>query len=150
MRYDERQARLGRVVRLDAGRALDRQPGAAEHEQVEVELARAPAAACAAPERPLEALQRGQQCRRAGLWRGARRDVERDDGIVEVRLVGDADRPRNVEARNATQPRPGQRGERANRRAERRARVADVAAEADVRPDPPRQGRSSTLARLGR
>ena len=72
------------VIGARTGRALDADPRAAEHEQVEVELARAPPAARPAPERPLELLEVGEELECATRGFLARRDVERDDGVAEI------------------------------------------------------------------
>ncbi len=60
------------------------------------------------------------------------RDVERDHGVAELGLVGDADRLGRVEARDPAQPRAGERGERPDRFGQRRLRIADVRPQADV------------------
>ena len=61
VRHDQRQRRLRRVVGAALGRPLDVDPVAAEHEQVEIHLARTPTLALLAAERPLEPLEREQQ-----------------------------------------------------------------------------------------
>ena len=71
---------------------------------------------------------------RSGIRAG--RDVERDHGVAELGLVGDADRLGRVEARDAAQARAGERGERPDRVGQRRLRIADVRSQADVRADP--------------
>ena len=63
---DDEVGRLDRVVGSGLRRPLDVDPVAAEDEQVEVELARAPALALLPAERPLDALERDQQRERAG------------------------------------------------------------------------------------
>ncbi len=67
MRDLEQPRRLRRIGlgldRAGLGRAVDREPGSAEDEQVEVELARTPAPPTPAPEVALEALQRREERR---------------------------------------------------------------------------------------
>ena len=114
---DLEQARRG--ARVDAcrrgpalGWALDADALPAEHEQVEVELARPPAIPLAAAERPLDPLERHEQGDGADLGVGAGRRVERHDRVQEVRLVGDADGLRSIEARDASEMRAWQGGQR--------------------------------------
>ena len=117
MRDLEQPCRLRRIrLRLDRaglGRAVDREPGATEDEQVEVELARTPAPPAAAPEVALEALQRREERRRARRRIRACRNVERDDRVAEVGLIGDADRGGDVQPGDAPKPHAGERGQRA-------------------------------------
>ena len=118
------------------GRPLDREAGAAEDEQVEVELARTPTAARRPAESTLELLERGQQLGGPGRRVNIRRDVDRRDRVVEVGLVRHSDRGGRVETRHAgeadaRQVREGHDGARQGR-----WRVADVPAEADVGADP--------------
>ena len=65
MRDDEQPIRLAGIQRHARGRALHRELSPAEDEQVEVELARAPALALLATEGALELLESHQQCSRA-------------------------------------------------------------------------------------
>ena len=55
---DNQVCRFGGIRRARVGRSIDIDSMAAENEQVEVELARAPALAIPAPERSLELLER--------------------------------------------------------------------------------------------
>ena len=118
-------------------RPLDREPVAAEDQEVEVELARPPALPLAPAELALEVLQRDEQVHGAGRGVRARRDVERDDGVQEVGLVGDTDGRRAVEARDAAEASAGQGAKRRHGVGQRPARVADVRPEPDVRPNAP-------------
>ena len=89
------------------GRPLDRDPRPTEDEQVEVELARAPAPSLPAPEGALERLELGQERQRPGRRVGSGRRVDRDDGVAELGLVGDADRRGRVQARHVAEAVPG-------------------------------------------
>ena len=104
--------RLRGVVAPGGGRALDLIGMAAEDEQVEVELAGAPALAVLPPEGALDRLEREQQGQCAGLRVGTGRDVEGDDRVAEVRLIRDADGRRGVQAGDTDEPgaRGGPRG----------------------------------------
>ncbi len=79
MRDDE--PRIGRPVDLLI----------AKQQQVEVDLARAPALARLAAEGHLDLLQGKEESRRAGFWVGAGRHLERGDGVEEVGLFDTAD-----------------------------------------------------------
>ena len=75
MRYDE----IGRLLWIRGPgllRSLDGDPMATEDEQVEIELARPPAFAVAAPERPLELLQGDEEGQRPGNRIGSPSHVE--------------------------------------------------------------------------
>ncbi len=139
MRDFEDLGRLRRVrIRIDRSRcrwALDVDASPPEHEQVEIELTRAPALARPAPEVALERLERGQQSDRAAFRVRQGGDVECDHCVAELGLVGDADRLGRVEPGNATEPRASQRGERSNRLGQRRLGIADVRPETDIRAD---------------
>ena len=123
-----------------------------EDEDVEVELARAPAPTLPPAELALEVLQRREQLERSRSS-GPRPagDVEGDDRVVEIGLVGDADRWRDVEPRDAPRRAPRERRERGDRLGQGRRGVADVRPETDVGADasglvtsvarPPRGGR---------
>lgn len=117
-------------------RPLDREAVAPEQEQVEVELAGPPAPAPATPGLPFEGLQRDEEVGGAGGGMGAGRDVERDHRVEEVRLVRHADRGRAVQARHPAEASAGKRAEVGDRPGQRRARVADVRSQPDVRPNP--------------
>jgi hypothetical protein len=125
-RCGERQAR---------GRAFDREPRSAEDQQVQVELAWAPAPALSSAERALEVLERDEELGGAGRRIGSRRHVEGDDGVEEVGLVCHADGLRAVEAGGATEASAGHGCQRRHGVGQRAARVADVRPEADVRPN---------------
>ena len=133
VRHDERRAALRGVVRLRFRRPFDGQVRSAEEQQVEVELARAPADARPAPERPLELLERREQRRRADLGCPACGDVDRNDGVVEFVLVDDADRGGGVQRRYSTEAGAGEGAEGADGGRHRRGRIADVRPETDVR-----------------
>jgi hypothetical protein len=79
-------------------------------EQVEIELARRPAPSVAAAEGPLDAFEGGQQPQgsRGGVRAGG--EVEGDDSVPELRLVGHPDGRRGIEARHAPQACPGECG----------------------------------------
>ena len=113
--------------------AVDRQAGVAEDQQVEVELARAPATPGLAAEFALETLQVDEQarCPRRGVNAGGH--VQGDDGVQEVGLVDDTDGIGPIEAGDATEARTGQGAERRQGVGQRSARVADVRPEPDVR-----------------
>lgn len=133
--HHEQAVGLAGVERQALGRAIQRQSGAAEDQQIKVQFARAPALAVLSPECMLETLERHEQGSSAGLGVRARRHVQGDDGIPEVRLVLDANRRRNVEPRDAPEPRTRQRGERTDARGEGRGRVAEIRPEPHVRAD---------------
>ena len=139
MRDLEQPCRLRRIrPRLDRaglGRAVDRELGAAEDEQVEVELPWTPAPPVAAPEVALEALQRREERRRSRRRIGAGRNVECDDRVAKVGLIGDADRGGDVQPGDAPEPHAGERGERTDRLGQRLLGVAHVRTEADVGSD---------------
>jgi hypothetical protein len=126
------------VDRAGLGRAIDRELGAAEEEQVQVELARTPAPPAAAAEAALEALHRREETRRARRRVRAGRHVERRNRVAEFRLIGDPDRRGGVQPGDAPEPHAGKRGERADRLGQRSFGVADVRTEPDVGPDGPR------------
>ncbi len=120
-----RPVRVGvRIERAAGRRATDRQARPAEDEQIEIELARAPAPALAPPEGALEPLEGDEQRRRSGGRIGAGRDVECDDRVPELGLIGYPDRRRRVEARDAGEPGARQGREGVDGRRERRRRVA--------------------------
>ena len=138
----EESGRPGRIrVCIDgpAGRwSIDRQACPAEHQQVEVELARAPATADLPAERSLEVLERDEQRGRPRRRIGTGGDIESSDRIQEVRLIDDPDRPRGVQPGHPAESDAGQDSERVDRGRGRRSGVADVGTETDVRPSPPR------------
>lgn len=82
---------------------------AAEDEQVEIDLAGAPALTGFPAERLLERLERHEQRQCAGLGIGAGRHVKRGHGVQKVGLLGDTDRAGSIEPGDATQPHPGER-----------------------------------------
>ena len=88
------------------------------------------------PNRRSRPLRTDEQVRRAGRRVRTGWDVERDDGIQEVGLVGDADRDGRIEARHATKSDAGGSREGRDRAVERGLGVADVRAETDVGADP--------------
>jgi hypothetical protein len=105
----------GRVERPSVRRTIDGEPGAPEDEQVEVEFARTPASSDPPAGRSLEVLERDEQGRRTGGRIGAGRDVEGDDRIAELGLVGHADRRRRIQPGHGGEPRAGHRAERRDR-----------------------------------
>jgi hypothetical protein len=132
MRDDEvSRLRGGHRPRLD--RSLHGDLVAPEDQQIEVELPRTPTLALLPPERPLDALQRDEQgegpCRRIR----ARRHVERGDGVPELGLVRNTDRGGGIEARDAAEPGPRQRGEGVDACRDRLRGIPEVRAQADVR-----------------
>lgn len=116
---------------------LDREPSAPEHEQVEVELAGAPARARLTAEGRFETLQLDEQRDGPGLRVGAGRHVEGDGRVPEVGLVGHPDGGRRIEARDTPEARVRQRGKRGHGSPKGRLGIADVGPEPDVRPNPP-------------
>ena len=118
------------------GRSID-ELGAAEDQQVEVELARSPAAAGLTPERALDRLQPDQQDGGPDLRLWSGRHVKGRDGIAELGLVGDPDWIRRVQPRDGDQARVGQGGQGMDRGTQCSGRIAEVGAEADIRPDGP-------------
>ena len=149
MGHDEQPIGLAGIEREACRRSLEREPGPPEHQQVEVELARTPALALLAPERPLELLEGDEQ--RGGTRRRIRtgRDVERNDGIPERRLVDDADGLGGVQPRHGPEARAGQGCERPDAALQRRRRIAEVGPQPDVRPDAP-QVEPPSFSTLGR
>ena len=137
---DDEVGRLRRVIRAGLGRPLDGDPVATEQQQVEVELARPPAGALPAPERPLQLLERDEQRDGPGRRIRAGRHVELDRRVPELGLVGHADGRRRVEPRHGAQPRARQGPQRMDAGRDRPGRVAEVRPEPDVRPRGPRQG----------
>ena len=109
---------------------------APEDEQVEVDLARAPALPFLPAERPLEALEGDEQRERAILRPRTAGHVERGDGVPELGLVDHADRFCRIQAGHVTEPGAGERRQRVDRRLERPCGVAEVRSEADIRADP--------------
>ncbi len=130
---------LRRIVRPGFGRTLDLDPVPAEHEEVQVQLARPPPLAVATPERRLEPLERDEEGEGAGRRVRAAWNVDRDDGVAELGLVGDADRLRGIEPGNRPQPCPGQGRQSMDAGRECRRRVAEVRPQPDVGPDRPGQ-----------
>ena len=132
--------RLGRIRGLGLRRSLDGDPVAAEDEQVEIQLSRAPALAIAAPERALELLQRGEQGQGTGGRIAADGSVEGDNGIAELGLVEDADRLGRVKPRDTAQSDAGQCRDRPDPSRDGPRGIAEVRPEPDIRPNIPGQG----------
>jgi hypothetical protein len=132
---DEEAPGLARVEGQPCGRPIKGQAGPAEHEQIEVELARPPALALLSTECPLELLQGDQQGRGTGRRLRAGGDVDRDDRVAERRLVGYADRGSDVQARDRVGPKAWEGGKGPHRPSDRRRRIVQVRSESDVRPD---------------
>ncbi len=141
MRNDE-VGGLGRSDGSGSRRSLDGDPVATKNEQVEIELARAPALTILAPERPLELLQGEKQGNRPGGRVISGWSVERDDGVAELWLVDDAHRLGRVKPRDTAQPDAGQCRDRADPCRDCGRGVAHVCPEPDVRPNVPGQGPS--------
>lgn len=133
-------AEPSRVIAPVERRPLDPDAVAAEHEQVEVELARAPALARAAPERPLEPLEREQEGERPG--RGVRpgRHVQRQRRVAELGLVGDADRGGGIQTGHAPEASARQGAKGADGGAQGGRGIAQVRAQADIGTDTARRG----------
>lgn len=125
----------GRGERRCLRRAVDRQSGAPEHEQVEVELTRSPATACAPAELAFESLQLDEQACGPGGRIGTGGDIEGNHGVEEVGLVDHADGLGSIEPGDVTEARAGQGVEGSNGIGQRPLRVADIRPEPDVRPD---------------
>ena len=68
----------------------------AEDQEVEIELARSPAAADLPAERALDRFQGDQERHGRGRRIGSGRDVQGDDRVAELRLVEDTDGLRRV------------------------------------------------------
>jgi hypothetical protein len=126
---------MARIEREPLGRAIDRQAGATEHEQVEIELPRSPAPTVLAAEGALELLQGHEEGGRAGRRVRTGRNVERHDRVPEGRLVDHPDGLGHVQARHGVRPHPGQGDQRADGTTHRLRHLADVRPEADVCPD---------------
>lgn len=136
---DDEVRRSRWIHRAGFRRSLDVDRVAAEDEQVEVQLTRAPALALAPPERLLQPLEPDEQRQRAGSGIRPPWDVNRDNRVPELRLVDDPDRRRRVEPRDASQPGARQGRESLDPGGDRLGRVADVRPEPDVRPNSPGQ-----------
>ena len=152
MRDVEQPRRLRRIGRgLDRaglGRSIDRKPGSAEDEQVEVELARTPAPPTPAPKTALEHLQRREELGRTDLRVRAGRNVERHDRVAKIGLIGDADRGSRVQEGDAPKPYAGEPCERLNRLGQRSLGVTDVRPEPDVGSDSPRAHEPSMVCSI--
>ncbi len=114
------------------GRSLHPDPGSPEDQQVQVEFARAPALSVTASEVTLDRFQLGQEDESALGRVGSGRCIERDDCIMEVRLIRDAHGSRRVEPGDAADANTGQRVKGANRSGQRGRCLADVRSKADV------------------
>ena len=141
MRNDE-VGRLGRIGGSGGRRSLDCDPVTAEDEQVEIELARAPALAILPAERPLELLEGDEQGKGPGGRVVSGRSVERDHGIAELGLVDDTDRLGRVKPRDPAQSDAGKCRDRPDSSRDGPRGVAHVCPEPDVRPNVPGQGPS--------
>lgn len=135
--YEVRRSRW--IRRAGFHGSLDVDPVTPEDEQVDVQLAGAPALALAPPERALKVLERDEQRQRAGFGIGPARDVDRHGRVAEVRLVDDTDGRRCIEPRDAAEPGTRQGREGMNPRGDRLGRVADIRPEPDVRANSPGQ-----------
>jgi dipeptidase E len=131
-----RRVRLG-VERPGSRGPLHRDPRPTEHDEIQVELARAPAPPDAASEGALEVLEARQQGQRARCRVRTGRHVECHGGVAELGLVDDPHRFGRVEAGDASQAYAGELVERPNRLDQLRLGLADVGAQADVRADSP-------------
>ena len=139
MRNDE-VGWLGRIGGSGGRRSLDGDPMTSEDEQVEIELAWAPALAMLPPKRQLELLEGDEQGKRARGRVISGWSVERDDGVAELGLVEDADRRGRVKPRDTAQSDAGQCRDRPDPFRDGPPGVAEVCPEPDVRPNIPGQG----------
>jgi hypothetical protein len=148
MGHHEQPFGMTGVERNSFGRPFDGEPGAAEDEQVEVELTRTPPTTEVTTEGLLESLQRDEQRNGAGgrVWPGGR--IHRDDGVAEWRLVLHPHRFRLVQPGDASEPDAGKRRQRPDGGLERGVGIADIGPQADVRPNPPTD-QSDLLVMLG-
>lgn len=105
---------------------LDVDAVAPEQKKVQIEFAWTPALPLTPAERLFDHLERGQESQRAGLWITARRRLQGDYGVEEVRLVGHAHRACPVHPRHPPDASARQGIKGANRTRERGTRVADV------------------------
>ena len=118
------------------GRALDREAARPKRSRSRSSSRGPQRSRLRRPNSRSRALSATSRARRAGRRIGAGRDVEGDDGVEEVGLVGHA-RPAcvTVQARHATEASAGQGGEGMDGIGQRSPRVADVRPEPDVRPN---------------
>jgi len=127
---------LGRLgVRIDGagiGRPLDSDPRPAEHQEIEIELPRAPASSPAPTERPLEVLESRHEPEGAGGRIRAGRHVECHDRVPELWLVRVADRIGRIQPGHTTQVRVGEACKRRHSGSQRRLGVTDIRSQADV------------------
>lgn len=100
---DDQVGRFRRVAGASFVRSTHVDPGTAEHEQVEVDLARTPSFPVTSSERPLDLLERDQE--RGGSRRRIRprRRVDGGRRIPELGLVEKADGLRRIELRDPTE-----------------------------------------------
>ena len=132
---DEQPIRLALLEGHALGRTVDREPSPAEDEEIEVELAGAPAFAVPASEGALQLLEGDQERGRARRRVGPGWHVKRDNRIPERWLIHDADRSCDVQERYGPEPDVRQGRERPDAAGERLSRVAEVRPEPDVCPD---------------
>lgn len=105
---------------------------AAEHKQVKIEFAWAPAPSMPPAEGMLEHLERGQESQCACFRIRARRHVQSDYRVEENGLIRHAHRARPEQPRHAADASARQGIKGADGTLERGARVADVGAQPDV------------------
>jgi hypothetical protein len=128
------------------GGTLDPQPGTPEDQQVEVQFARTPSTAVLPTKGPLDPLERRQESDRSRRRVRSGGNVERDDSVSELRLVGDTHGSGGVQTRNSTQANAWKRSEGRDGSSQRGLQLADVGAEADIGANPSRQAASIDLA----
>ena len=98
MGHHQQAIRLSGIERQPLGRAIQRQSGTSEDQEVEVELPRAPALAILAPEGNFKLLQRHEQRDRPGGRVRTGRHIEGHGRVAEVRLIHAADRAGGIQA----------------------------------------------------
>jgi hypothetical protein len=107
-------------------------------QQVQVEFARPPAAASAAPRPALDDLEPCKEVERPGIGiRVGRRHVDRHDGVAELRLVDDTPRRGGIQPRHAADGDAREVVEGGHGVGQRPGGIAEVGAETDVGTDRP-------------
>jgi hypothetical protein len=135
---NDKKSRSGRLEaeRATLRRTLHRDGMAPECLEIKVDLAWSPASALAAAELALQSLERDEEIHRSALRIAGGRNIHKRDGIPELRLIRHAHRCGGVEAGNADEIDGRQRGEGANRVADRGRSVADIGSQTDDRSNP--------------
>jgi hypothetical protein len=128
----------GRIDGAGVTRPLDVDAVATVDQEVEVELARSPSRAPPTTGLSLKGLETAEQCEGGGLGiRGVGGDVQRNDRVPELGLVGDAPRRGRIQPRHAADRHAWQCVECRHRVAERPGCIPEVRAEPDIRADGP-------------